>query len=66
VSLETLEPRVTSIGEKAARKARDHILTRADPPPGVQVQAIDGGIALTGKRLRRRMITDTQLRNFAR
>jgi hypothetical protein len=66
VSLETLEPRATAIGDEAARKARDHILTRAHPPAGVQVQAIDGGIALTGKRLRRRMITDPQLRNFAR
>jgi hypothetical protein len=66
VSLDTLEPYASTIGNEAARKARDRILTRADPPPGVQAQAIDGGIALTGKRLRRRMITDPALRNFAR
>lgn len=42
------------------------ILECIDPPPGVRAQAIDGGIAFTGKQLRRRFITDPDLRNFAR
>ena len=35
-------------------------------PPGVTVEPIDGGIALTGKGLRRRMLNDPKLRNFGR
>lgn len=33
-------------------------------PPGVTVEPVDGGIALTGKGLRRRMLNDPKLRNF--
>ena len=35
-------------------------------PPGVSADASDDGIILSGKRLRRRYITDPNLRNFAR
>ncbi len=66
VSLETLAPRAEQLGADIARKARDRILARKDPPSGVRAQAIDGGIVLSGKRLRRRLITDPALRNFAR
>lgn len=66
MSLEGLQPRAEKLGDDAARAARDRILERIDPPPGVRAQAIDGGIAFTGKQLRRRFITDPDLRNFAR
>jgi hypothetical protein len=66
VSLEKLALRAEHIGDEAARKARDQILAQKDPPMGVRAEPVEGGIALTGKRLRRRMITDPQLRNYAR
>jgi hypothetical protein len=64
--LDNVFQRAETIGDDAARKARDHILLRAETPPGVRAQAIDGGVALTGKKLRHRFITDPALRNFAR
>ena len=66
MSLEALISRAQLLGDDAVRKARDEILNRNDPPPGVRVEAIDGGIVLTGKRLRHRLITDPELRNYAR
>jgi hypothetical protein len=64
--LERLATKAEDIGERAATKARDRILASGAVPKGVRVEAVDGGIALSGKALRRRMITDPQLRNFGR
>jgi hypothetical protein len=66
MSFEALLARGQSIGDKAQNKVRDQILARADLPDGVAARAVPGGIAITGKRLRHRMMTDTNLRNFAR
>jgi hypothetical protein len=41
-------------------------LAKTPTPPGVRAEPTDGGIALTGKALRRRMLTDPKLRNFGR
>jgi hypothetical protein len=66
VSLEGLQPRAEKLGDDAARAVRDRILARNDPPQGVRAKAVEGGILLTGKQLRRRFINDPNLRNFAR
>lgn len=57
--------------QAAASRQADHFLMRviqrlaARPvPPGVDVKALPGGIALSGKRLKRRMIDDAALRNL--
>jgi hypothetical protein len=56
----------------ADRRANDAVkgqidrLARTPTPPGVTVDANNEGITLSGKRLRRRMLTDPQLRNFGR
>lgn len=60
-----LEARAEHLGQRAATQVRDRIIRRADLPRDVRVEAVDGGIAITGKRLRRRMIDDAALRNFA-
>jgi hypothetical protein len=59
--------------QAAASKSADRLLMRviarlaARPaPPGVEVKALDDGIALSGKRLKRRMIDDPALRNFTK
>ena len=39
-------------------------LTAIPTPPGVTAEPIDGGVLLTGKGLRRRMLDDPKLRNF--
>ncbi len=41
-------------------------LANTPPPPGVTVEATNGGVTLTGRRLRRRLLHDPQLRNFGR
>lgn len=64
MSLERLTAHGDIIGEKAAVQARDQILARADTAQGVSAEPVEGGIALTGKGLRRRMLDDPQLRNF--
>lgn len=66
MSLEPLLARAEPIGEKAAQTARDRILARADLPEDVQAETIGNGIAITGKRLRYRIITDPIIRSFAR
>jgi hypothetical protein len=53
-----------SAAEAVARQI-DH-LAQTPTPSGVTVEVKDGGIALTGKRLRYRMLTDPSLRNFGR
>ncbi len=63
--LSQIEARAEEIGRRAAANARDRIVRGADLPNGVAIQAINGGIAITGKRLRRRMIDNPKLRNFA-
>ena len=50
--------------EKVAQIIR-HLATKPTPP-GVSADASDDGIILSGKHLRRRYITDPNLRNFTR
>jgi hypothetical protein len=57
----------------AASKRADRLLLRviarlaARPvPPGVQLKALPDGVELSGKRLKRRAIDDSSLRNFGK
>jgi hypothetical protein len=57
--------------QAAASKQADRMLMRvirrlaARPvPPGVEIKALPDGVELSGKRLKRRMIDDANLRNF--
>jgi hypothetical protein len=63
--LETLTPAADRRAAKAVQRQIDQ-LAKAATPPGVRVEANDTGVVLTGKRLRRRIIDDPQLRNFGR
>lgn len=56
----------------AADKRADRLLLRViarlaarQVPPGVEVKALDDGVQLSGKQLKRRMIDDPDLRNFS-
>jgi hypothetical protein len=60
-----LEQRAGEIGARAAAQHCE-ILGATAPPPGVGVECVDGGIRLSGKRLRRRMLDEPILRNFGR
>ncbi len=55
-------------GQIGARAAAQHCETMGaiSPPQGVHVERVDGGIRLSGKRLRRRMLDEPLLRNFGR
>ena len=48
------------------RVARTERLAETAPPPGITVTRTEEGIVLSGKRLRRRFITDVVLRSFGR
>ncbi len=57
----------------AADQKADRLLLRfiarraARPvPPGVEVKALDDGVMLSGRGLKRRMIDDADLRDFGR
>jgi hypothetical protein len=57
----------------AADRQADRLLLRviarlaARPvPPGVEVKALDDGVMLSGRGLKRRMIDDADLRDFGR
>jgi hypothetical protein len=61
--------KLTATGERIANAAVARQIERlaATPvPPGVDIAPSPQGIILSGKRLRRRYVTDPQLRNFAR
>jgi hypothetical protein len=66
MSLEGLAGRADAIGERAAMCARDQIMLDAQLPSDVKIETGRDGIILSGRRLRRRMIEDSRLRNFAR
>ncbi len=66
MSLERLAVRGERVAADATVRARDRLIARADPPPGVQVASVPDGIALSGKRLRHRFVTDPKLRNLIR
>lgn len=61
---ERLFERSASLGRRRVGLLTDR-LTKVDLPPGVIVERTDHGIALSGKRLRRRLIDDVRLRSFA-
>lgn len=60
-----LTRRATAMGDRGVAQKCD-ALSVIDPPAGVKIERIDGGISLSGKRLRLRMLTDPLLRNFGR
>lgn len=63
--LEKLTPAANDRAAKAVARQIDR-LANTSTPHGVTIEATDNGITLTGKRLRRRMLGDPNLRNFGR
>jgi hypothetical protein len=63
--LENLTP-AAQLQATAAVKNQINRLAKTPAPPGVTVEATDSGITLSGKHLRRRMLSDPDLRNFGR
>lgn len=54
--------------QRAAQRVK-HIIdewVEKPAPAGVRVQAIEDGVLLSGRALRRRMLTEPQLRNFGK
>ena len=48
------------------RNAQIERLVQVTPPPGITITRTEDGVVLSGKRLRRRLITDPALRSFGR
>ena len=69
VRISTMFEKLSDAGERRANDAVAQTITRlanTPTPLGVAAEAFEGGVALTGKGLRRRMIDNPQLRNFGR
>ena len=62
---ETLLNRAQDLAERGCA-ARIERLAGDMPPPGVTITRTSDGIVLSGKRLRRRFVTDASLRSFGR
>ena len=65
MKLQRLEMRGGAIGRRAATSITERIIQRAKLPPDVEIAQTDGGVVIAANRLRRRIITDPALRNFA-
>jgi hypothetical protein len=63
-----LEKLTTAAERRVAIAVKQQIdrLAQTPTPPGVMVEATADGLILSGKQLRRRMLTDPELRNFGR
>jgi hypothetical protein len=63
-----LEKLTTAAERRAADAVKRQIgwLAQTPTPSGVTVEPTDTGINLSGKGLRRRMLSDPSLRNFGR
>ena len=48
------------------RNAQIERLVQDTPPPGITITRTEEGVVLSGKHLRRRLITDPALRSFGR
>jgi hypothetical protein len=62
--LEKLTPAAERVAAKAVERQIDRLAQT--PPPGITAEATDSGVTLIGKRLRQRMLSDPNLRNFGR
>jgi hypothetical protein len=63
-----LERIIGQVQAVAAQKRNAQIerLVQLTPPPGITITRTEEGVVLSGKRLRRRLITDPALRSFGR
>ncbi len=58
--------RKTQARASEKRNAQIERLAQVTPPPGITITRTEEGVVLSGKRLRRRLITDPALRSFGR
>lgn len=59
--------------QQAADRNADRLLMRvirrlsqSEMPDGVEIEALDDGVRLSGRKLRQRLIADARLRNIGR
>ena len=63
---EQILARAQALAEARRKAQRERLASEVPPPPGVTITPTDEGIVLSGKRLRRRLVTDAKLRSFGR
>jgi hypothetical protein len=63
-----LERIIGTAQASAAQRCNAQIerLAQLTPPPGITIARTEEGVVLSGKHLRRRLITDPALRSFGR
>ena len=65
MNTDRIKAKAAALGESRVEDICDQLM-QAPRPAGVDVERSGDGICLVGKRLRRRMLYDPQLRNFGR
>lgn len=63
--LGALAARGRALGEELRRRAIARLVARF-MPPGIRIEASEHGIVLSGKKLRRRFVTDARVRELLR
>lgn len=63
--LDAIAARGRVLGEMLRRRAIDRLAARP-VSPGVRIEESDEGVVLTGKRLKRRFVTDARVRDLLR
>lgn len=66
MSLKRLTAWAETAGAEAAERMRDRLIVDARLPSDVNIAPLPQGILLSGKRLRRRFVTEPELRNFVK
>ncbi len=62
--LERLTERLNVLAEQQRQSAILSIIWRSALPPGVEIEAVDAGVLLSGKGLLRRYLTEINIRNL--
>ncbi len=66
MKLDKLLAAAKQIALQLAKREIDRILAKAEQVPGVQAQATEEGVVLTGKDIASRAVIDPQVRDIAR
>jgi hypothetical protein len=66
MKFEKLLARAKRIALKLAQREIERILAKKDVPTGVKVSATEEGVALEGRDLKARVVTDPAVRNITR
>lgn len=66
MAFDTILKAAKRIGLRLAKREIERIIAKQDLPKGVTAEATPEGVVLSGKKLKRRAVTDPKVRDIAR